>query len=259
MLLVNTNLIKIFILHLCKEFNVMISASEVFAAMKSYGVDDVSTDLLSKTLQNMVSDGTLECNDGKYIITEQGYFENKKAKMNLSSFVTLLEGSFDDLMNKHDYSIPAFLDSIVAFKTVPYRVDSLDNKTEADFFNSKIEADEPYRFQGRGLGKSRFAMENGLDQYSYNDYAILFFNAGLAQYVGFVNKYDNTEKTLLLDSVIRLKNPISIIDIRNEVRENFNGSQQKQELFLPQEVDVMIELLKKKISKYGYELYKRGN
>lgn len=253
MFLANTNLIKLFVLHFA-QMHEDITIKDALVNIKQCGVEDVSVDLLSKTIKAMVEDDLLNENNKKYIISEVGYIEYKREKKNLSEIVQLLFEKKSQIPERQH--VPNIFDSIKAFKTVPYRIDAFDGMSEEEFFKTKIQ--NPYKFGNRGLGKARLNIRNIGLEYCYDGYAILFFNAGLAQFIGVVNNYDNKDKCLQLSEIIRLSSPLTILEIRENVRERFNGSQQKQEFIEKNEVDAVIELIKTKISQFGCEVYQNA-
>lgn len=254
MFLTGINILKIYILHVFENADEA-SIERIKWSMKKRNITDVSYDLLAKTINTLEAEELIKYEGDQYVVTFKGRSFYKNNKENLLLLTEFLGEAF--IPEGTEYSVPNELDKILAYKTVPYRYDSLGTQTEEDFFSNKIEENKPYCFDNRGLGKSRYSMTLGRNEYDYSGYGILFTNAGVIQFIGIVHSYDNTKKELHLEKIIKLVNPISINDIRKKVRTNYNGSQQKQEFFEPDESKSLTLLVKEKIQKNGYVLYSR--
>lgn len=260
--LTKINFLKIFCLSVLKRYGGTACFDELKKDLFSFSIEDVSIDLLLKTLRAMKDENLILIENNEYVLCDFGndYFE--KNVSNLSEFLTCI--SYGKNRVNNEIEIPVGIDTtltnLVAFKTAAYRVDSLNDMDEDDFFSFKVKSKEPYHFDGRKLGKSKYSMayKTEEDPYNYKGYAILFVNAGLIRYVGIVDRYDNQNNELFFKSVIKLYDPISILDIRNEIRENFNNSQQKQEFFEEEEVTKFKCLIKSKIKKMGCEIFKKN-
>lgn len=255
-----TNLIKIFLLTVIKKLGGKAELEELNYQRIVYSIDDVSRDLLLKTLYSMSEEGLIDIHSNEYhtiMITKIGeeYLRNKV--LNLYDFMSFVCNDFD--LKKSTRSIPELLmkqlSSIKALKTVIYRLDSLNGLNEDDFFKSK--KGTPYSFDNRKLGKSRYVLTYcpELNPYDYSiGYVILFVNSGLIRFIGFVADYNNTDNELYFNSIVKLHEPISILDIRQNVRENYNNSQQKQEFIDKEEVNRFITLIQNKLNNGGFNI-----
>lgn len=94
------------------------------------------------------------------------------------------------------------------------------------------------------------------NKYNYKDYGILFVTSGLVKFIGIVKSYNQEKGELLLSEVIKLIQPITTKDIRNNVRPKYNNAPQKQEFYLEDEPVRFKKLIEKNILKYGCEVYK---
>lgn len=252
MFLTGINILKIYILHVFQNVDEP-STESLKWSMKKNAVIDVSYDLLAKTLNSLVVEDLIKSEDNQYVVTVKGEEFYKKNKDNILTFLEVLQE--ERTPETFEHTIPVELDELFAYKTVPYRYDTLGVKSEAVFFSNKIKEGKPYCFENRGLGKSRYSLMVKREQYDYSDYGILFANAGVIQFIGIVHSYDNANKEVYLKKIIKLLNPISINDIRRNVRTSYNDSQQKQEFFKSKEVTAFTALVKSKMQKYGYIVY----
>lgn len=244
------NLLKIFLL---KLLEVECSSDDIRHQLQREGIENISYGLINKTLISMVNEELLYLNGESYVRSPKGEFNFNMMKNNLKEFVEKLFQENLDISTEVDLTeAESFVDTLIAFKTVPVDLSNIGYGTLGDFFEYKIEFNQPYYFQNRKMGLSKY-----YQSYTYDNYGILFVNQSLVECIGLVDKYSNQGNgELYLKKVIQLDVPITIMDIRKHVRENFNQSQQKQEFFLEGEVNKMKNLILKKAGE-GYRIIEK--
>lgn len=251
MRLLKSNLAKLYVLSLCLRNKC--TSEELKVSLKENSIEDMIPDVLYKTIKALEQDKYISITDGVIDVTYKGVVFFNNSKKNLNDFIVFLND--DIVINANEKPVPICINDIVAFKTVPFRVDVLNNSSATDFFKGKINKKEAYVFEGRKLGRSLFYDNSEQNKYNYAGYCILFINSGLIEFVGFVDSYSQEKGELLLSKIIRLLSPITVSEIRNNVRSDFNISQQKQEFFKDNEVAKFKRLLVNKIRQYGCETY----
>ena len=244
------NLLKIFLLKLLKDG---CSIDDIRQKLRREGIENISYDLLQKTLASLVDEEFLYLNGQSYVRSPKGEFNFNMMKNNLKEFVEKLFQENSDISSGVEITqVKRILDSIIAFKTVPIDLSNLGYESLCSFFEYKIEANQPYYFQNRKMGLSKY-----YQSYTYDNYGILFVNQSVIECIGLASNYSNKGNgELYLEKVIQLDVPITILDIRKHVREGFNHSQQKQEFFLVDEVNDMKNMILKKAGE-GYKIIER--
>lgn len=190
----------------------------------------------------MVAEGILDYCDKKYAITDKGENYLRSEIENLKLILSYLT---DSETVSNDKIIPkkilVTLNSIIGLKTIPYDASILINQSGSEEKFFELKENGIYHFDGRGLGKTLARESN--DEYDYTRHAALFISNGIIRFVGLISSYCNASKDMKMNEIIQLSKPISVFDIRNHVKQNFNQSQQKQG-FYDNDAKKFVELIK---------------
>lgn len=220
------------------------TSAEICEIIEFNGFANLSLDIISKQLQNLLDDDHILCNDLHYDITEKGKRKLEKLTQNLLLLQDLFSGfkSYTEaLEGKKSIVLDKVYNNCEAIKTVPYTVKNLE-ESEDDFFLVTVpERGNYYDFTGqKGLGKG-----------SFENHLICFVNNRVIQYIGVLEEYVQDRNTGLKrmyfkdGSIHKLSVPISENVIRTKVRKGFSFVRNKQNFVDPVEIKDFMNVIAK--------------
>ncbi|MDO4452750.1 MAG: hypothetical protein Q4B89_08035 [Lachnospiraceae bacterium] len=220
-----------------------LGTSDVVHLLNIAAIEDAEVNGVKGTLRQLEQEKFVVSEEGKFTVSDIGKKYLLDEIENLKGILDLLSGCYKSInANKISDSIIEDLEKVVGIKTIPYDAQKVitQSGSEEGFFEEKNH--KKYTFDGeRGLGKTLFSGRT--HEYDYSHHLALFMSNGIIRFIGFIDSYSHTKKMIFLNDTLELSKPISVFDIRNKVRENFNQSQQKQG-FYGTEVKKFVELIK---------------